>query len=183
MPSISKFISIFSEQDLARPNRFTAQIFYPQKLAIKGSTTLSCESTELPSITYATTEQKFGSNPIEKYPYQVQFNDINLTFIVEENMKIKKVMDDWMDLISPSTGYNFNYKTGPDGDGYAGEIIVTQYSLTDKPIYQVVLREAYPISVNQLDLDWSSDGYHKLTVVFAYTYWEAKTGTIDANFE
>jgi hypothetical protein len=34
------------------------------------------------------------------------------------------------------------------------------------------LVDAFPISVNQLDLDWSSDGYHKLTVVFAYTYWQ-----------
>ena len=32
--------------------------------------------------------------------------------------------------------------------------------------------DAYPIAVNQLDLDWSNDGYHKLTVVFAYTYWK-----------
>jgi hypothetical protein len=25
--------------------------------------------------------------------------------------------------------------------------------------------------MNQMDLDWSSDGYHKLNVTFAYTYW------------
>jgi hypothetical protein len=23
-----------------------------------------------------------------------------------------------------------------------------------------------------MDLDWSSDGYHKLNVTFAYTYWQ-----------
>ena len=26
--------------------------------------------------------------------------------------------------------------------------------------------------MNQMDLDWSGDGYHKLTVTFAYTRWE-----------
>ena len=26
--------------------------------------------------------------------------------------------------------------------------------------------------MNQLDLDWSSDGYHKLVVTWAYTYWQ-----------
>jgi hypothetical protein len=26
--------------------------------------------------------------------------------------------------------------------------------------------------MNQLDLDWNGDGYHKLTVTFAYTYWK-----------
>jgi hypothetical protein len=31
--------------------------------------------------------------------------------------------------------------------------------------------DTFPIAVNQLDLDWSSDGHHKLTVTFAYTSW------------
>jgi hypothetical protein len=26
--------------------------------------------------------------------------------------------------------------------------------------------------MNQMDLDWSSDGHHKLIVTFAYTYWK-----------
>jgi hypothetical protein len=30
----------------------------------------------------------------------------------------------------------------------------------------------FQMSVNQMDLDWSSDGYHKLVVTFAYTRWE-----------
>jgi len=37
--------------------------------------------------------------------------------------------------------------------------------------YSVSLFDAYPISMNQLDLDWSTDGHHKLTVTFAYTQW------------
>ena len=50
-----------------------------------------------------------------------------------------------------------------------------QYDLTDKLAYSVDLIEAYPIAVNQLDLDWSNDGHHKLVVVFAYTYWNVNT--------
>ena len=46
----------------------------------------------------------------------------------------------------------------------------------DESSYSVDLFEAYPISVNQLDLDWSAEGHHKLTVVFAYTSWQ-KTST------
>jgi hypothetical protein len=38
--------------------------------------------------------------------------------------------------------------------------------------YSVTLIDAYPVSVNQLDLDWSNDSYHKLTVTFAYTKWK-----------
>ena len=32
--------------------------------------------------------------------------------------------------------------------------------------------DAFPIIVNQMDLDWSADGIHKLTIVFAYRYWQ-----------
>jgi hypothetical protein len=173
MPSIRDFIANINGADLARPNRFTAEITYPAKVNRTG-TKVICEATELPGITYATTEQKFGSNPIEKYPYHVQFNDVNLTFIVAEKMAIKNAMNDWMNLISPNDGYNFNYKKD-----YAGTITITQFSTNDVPIHQVKLIDAYPISVNQLDLDWSSEGYHKLTTVFAYTYWERTTGPIN----
>ncbi len=31
--------------------------------------------------------------------------------------------------------------------------------------------DAFPVAVNPLSLDWQSDGYHKLTVTFAYTNW------------
>jgi hypothetical protein len=177
MPSIKDFIGSFNRGELARPNRFTAEVTFPASLT-KNNTTLDCETAELPGLTYATTEQKFGSNPIEKYPYHVQFNDINLTFIVREDMDIKKNMDNWMNLISSNSGYNFKYKKD-----YAGTITITQYSLKDSPIYQVKLIDAYPISVNQLDLDWSNEGYHKLTVVFAYTYWESITNKLIANFK
>ena len=179
MASVTNFLKQFDKTDLARPNRFTAVITYPQGVTgEKGNryeTTLICETAELPSITYATTEQKFGSNPVEKYPYQVQFNDITLTFIVKDDMTIKKTMDTWMNLISSNNNYNFNYKKGDGGGdgGYAGKIEVTQYNIVDNPVYKVSLSDAYPISVNQLDLDWSSDGYHKLSVIFAYTYWES----------
>jgi len=184
MPSISDFISSFSS-DIGRPNRFTVQILgTPKYNDIEPPSYLMCETAELPGITYATTEQKFGSNPIEKFPYQVQFNDINLTFIVQEKMRVKKFFDGWMEKISPPEGYNFNYKqngTGSNSEyaGYSGQIKITQYSSSDVATYQVTLNDAYPISVNQLDLDWSSEGYHKLTVVFAYTYWERNDETLD----
>ena len=35
--------------------------------------------------------------------------------------------------------------------------------------------DAFPIAVNQLDLDWANDGVHRLSVVFAYTYWTNNT--------
>jgi hypothetical protein len=167
--SIVDFIGSF-KNDVAKPSRFEVSI-EPRNLVgltpLNTSLTYRCETAELPSKTYSTLEQKFGSNPIEKYPYQVQFNDLSLTFIVSGDMSEKKFFDSWMEKISPSSSYNMQYK-----DQYTASITIRQFNSLNQATYAIELIDAYPITVNQLDLDWSSEGYHKLTVVFAYTYWE-----------
>jgi hypothetical protein len=112
-----------------------------------------------------TTEQKiYGIT--EKYPYQNAYNDAEFTFYVSDNMKEKVVFDRWLSLVSPKDTYNMNYKTD-----YETEIAVHQYALDGSISYTAYLRRAFPIAVNQLDLDWSSDSIHKLNVVFAYSDW------------
>ena len=171
MPSmIQDFLGNFT--DVAKPSRFEVTIGSKSYNDISpNDLILRCETAELPSRTYATAEQKFGSNPVEKYPYQVQFNDLNLTFIVDDDMLAKYFFDGWLEAVVPSSNYNPNYK-----NTYSTTINIRQYKNNNEPSYSVDLFEAYPISVNQLDLDWSAEGHHKLTVVFAYTSWQ-KTST------
>jgi hypothetical protein len=172
--SISSFLSSFNKE-LSRPSKFDVFISLPTVLSNNNSLVLPkdglsmrCETTNLPSRTFATAEQKFGSNPIEKYPYQTTYNDIDMTFLVSGDMNEKDLFDAWQESIIPSSTFNPTYK-----NNYAVDIYIKQYDLRNILQYQIVLHEAYPIAVNQLDLDWSSDSYHKLTVVFAYTYWES----------
>ena len=179
--SISEMLSSFTT-DLARTARFDVVIHLPNglidnPLGGNGLSTsdsqilsLRCEAAEFPSRSFATAEQKFGSNPIEKYPYQTIYNDINLTFIVSGDMKEKKIFDSWMNIIMPTYNFNPQYKYTGFNPNYTTPIYIAQYDVTGQERYHVTLQDAYPISVNQLDLDWSSDGYHKLTVTFAYTY-------------
>ena len=42
--------------------------------------------------------------------------------------------------------------------------------------YSAVLREAFPIGMNQMDVDWSNgEAYHKLAVIFTYKQWNNNT--------
>jgi hypothetical protein len=167
--SINDFKSSFT-RDLARPSRFDVNIAAPlimiPYLGDAKNLTYRCESAQLPGRTFATAEQKIGSNPVEKYPYLTTYNDIDLTFIVGDDMKEKVFFDNWLELINPSLTFNYQYKSN-----YATVITVNQYDVTNQLSYTVDLFDAYPISVNQLDLDWSSEGNHKLVVTFAYTRW------------
>lgn len=168
--SISEFKSSF-KGDLARTNRFDVNIPVPLSLLqyVRYARQLNyrCEVAQLPGRTFATTEQKIGSNPVEKYPYQTTYNDLDLTFIVDSDMNQKVFMDAWLEYINPSYSYNFKYK-----EDYATTITINQYDVSNKLSYSINVYDAYPISMNQLDLDWANDGYHKLTVTFAYTSWK-----------
>ena len=168
--SIANFKSTFT-QDIARPNRFDVNIPIPLTLIPYVNTAKNlvyrCEGAQLPGRTFATAEQQIGSNPVEKYPTLTTFNDIDLTFVVDASMEQKVFFDAWLNYINPQYNYNFRYK----GD-YATTITINQYNSQNDIIYSVNLYDAYPVSMNQLDLDWSSDGYHKLVVTFAYTYWQ-----------
>ena len=167
--SINDFKSSF-RGDLARPSRFDVLVPVPltllQYVGDARLLTYRCESAQLPSRTSATTEQKtYG--PIEKLPYLSTYNDIDLTFMVDGDMSQKFIFDAWLDLVNPKTTNNFNYKSE-----YSTRMIINQYDVSNKLIYTAELFDAYPISMNQLDLDWASDGVHKLTVTFAYTKWQ-----------
>lgn len=168
--SISDFASSF-KTDLARPSRFDVQIPIPLTLIPFRNTsrnlTFRCETAQLPSRTLATAEQKFGANPVEKFPYQSNYNEAEMTFIVSDDMSEKIFFDTWLEYINPTYSFNFKYKSD-----YSSTIVINQYDVTGSKTYSINLIEAYPISVNQLDLDWSSTEHHKLSVVFAYTYWQ-----------
>jgi len=167
--SISEFKSSF-RGDLARPHKFDVNVNIPLVLIpyVSGARSLvyRCENANLPGRTLATTEQKtYG--PIEKYPYLNTYSDIDLTFVVDDDMQQKILFDAWLNFINPLYNNNIRYK-----QEYATIITINQYDVTNQISYSCNLYDAYPISINQMDLDWSGDGYHKLNVTFAYTYWQ-----------
>ena len=168
--SVNNFKSSFNV-DLARPSRFDVSIPIPLSLATyitsARNLTFRCEQAVLPGRNLQTTEKKMGSAPIEKFPYITNYQDVALTFILSDDMNEKIFFDAWMELVNPTTDYNFQYKSN-----YASDISINQYDVAGNLTYSGVLYEAFPIDVNQLDLDWSNQDRHKLTIVFAYTRWQ-----------
>lgn len=183
MPNLYQFKSSF-RTDLARQNRFNVLVPIPIGLlneSIFGSSTTAsftsirdlvfrCENANLPGRSLATADQRIYG-PIEKHPYLSTYNDIDLTFIVSDSMNEKFLFDKWIEYINPTDTNNFRYR-----DEYRTTLTINQYNVNDFPTYTVELFEAFPISINQMDLDWSNDNYHRITVTFAYTYWKNSTG-------
>lgn len=168
--SISDFRASF-DTDISRSNRFNVNI--PIPLALTGTTgadsrnlSFRCETADLPSRNLMTMDKKIGSAPIEKFPYHTSYGESTMTFIVSDDMREKIFFDSWLDIINPTTDYNFQYKSN-----YATDITINQYNVNNQLTYSVVLRDAFPLAINQLDLEWSSESYHKLEIQFVYTNW------------
>jgi hypothetical protein len=67
-----------------------------------------------------------------------------------------------------------------DETRYMTNIQILQYDDFIKQIYAVKLIDAYPIGVASQPLSWSDDGFHRLTVQFAYqTYQPVYEGYVD----
>jgi hypothetical protein len=171
--SINSFLQSFNTE-LARPSKFDVIVPVPLALSFYLSTgrklSMRCEATQLPGRSFETTVKKMGSAPVEKFPYHTMYNEVTLNFIVSDDMKEKVFFDAWMELINPTTDYNFQYK-----GNYAVDVSINQYDVENKLTYSAILHEAFPIDVNQLDLDWSADGFHKLAVVFTFKQWQNNT--------
>jgi len=166
--SIAEFKASFNT-DLARPSRFDVNVPIPIGLlpyrGIGRTLNMRCENAELPGRSISTTTMKiYGVE--EKFPYQTTYNDTSLTFIVGDDMAEKKFFDAWLNWINPTINYNLKYKAD-----YAVPLTVNQYDVKNQLSYSITMLDTFPIAVNQMDLDWSSDGHHKLTVTFAYTSW------------
>jgi hypothetical protein len=167
--SISDFKANFST-DLARPSRFDVEVPIPlgmvPYLGASRRLKFRCDNAQLPGRNISTTTQKIY-NLDEQFPYQTTFDDITLTFLVSDDMSEKKFFDAWLDWINPSLNFNMKYKKD-----YAVALRINQYDLQNDISYSVDLYDAFPKSVVAMDLDWSSDGFHKVSVTFAYTRWK-----------
>jgi hypothetical protein len=138
-----------------------------------------CHSAELPGESTATVTQKiYGVN--EKFAVMTGYNDITLSFYTQGSGTefTRQYFQEWIASItgrgetfsSPGktpkeTTYNVQYKSS-----YTRNIDITHYAITGDKLTEVHLYEAFPVSINQIPLNWAAQNQAmSLNVTFAYT--------------
>lgn len=142
------------------------------------SLALQCEAAELPGKNFVTDDVKIYG-PTFKIPFQTQYNDISLTFLCSGNFYERFLFDSWMNYIMPTDTNNLRFPKGNGFTGYLTEILIKQYDDIGNEIYNVKLIDAFPINVQAQTLNWSEDGFHRLTVVFSYLRYETERKPIE----
>jgi len=127
---------------------------------------LQCETAELPGRALNTQDVKIYG-PTFKVPFQTVFQDTTLTFLCTNDFYERKLFDRWIEAIHPSDTYNFRYSKESD-TAYTTNIKIIQYDEFIKQIFAVELIDAFPTSIAAQPLSWSEEGFHRLSVTFAY---------------
>ena len=181
-----------------RNNKYLVTI--PQAQALVGTTQgqqasllqFWADSASIPAAALATADiRRYGYGAVEKKPFAPLFTDVNLTFICDGNAETWNFFYNWISLVC-----NFRWATTQSGDAGGGIQDVTgvipnqhPYELAYKTDYiadahiqvydptgqlqmEIVLREAYPIFLGDLPLNWAStDAYIKIPVTLTFFDW------------
>jgi hypothetical protein len=138
--------------------------------------------------------RRYGYGPIEKNPYVSHHNDPNFQFIADGKMAIWTYFQQWMKLI-----INYDMRAGimgrtgvgaPGGErardqlpyeiaykeDYAVDVEVILYSWEGEKRQKIVLREAYPIFVGDIPLNWDDvNRYVQIPVTLTMFDWYNET--------
>ena len=128
-----------------------------------------CEQAELPGKTVMTIDQKVYG-PSYKIPYKQQYNDITLNFLATNEFFERKLFEMWLNSMVSYETNNARFAKGPDG--FMTDITIVQYDDIIKKIYSVKLIDAFPVGVAPMGLSWSEEGFHRVSVNFAYTKYQ-----------
>jgi hypothetical protein len=146
------------------------------------------ESVNLPGRNLTTLDQNYHG-PSRAMPYRFTQQPVTMTVILSRDMREREIFMRWQDYfvghyrVNPNRNVmvgQFDTKYYQDG---IGTIKILQYSIpvkntsssyskTSADNYklqtEILLEEAYPISVNDIAMAWGDEGYGKLQVEIRY---------------
>tara|TARA_R100000458_G_C8247785_1_gene225301 strand:- start:698 stop:1261 length:564 start_codon:yes stop_codon:yes gene_type:complete len=174
---INQFISRIKDQGIIKPNKYQvlfaghgfddaceAAGFSPADANRLISD--SCEEIAFPGSQIASKEFRVYGPPREM-PYERLFaGDIDLTLRLDENMRLKSLFEEWMNVIVDPRTNNVTYY-----DDYICDMKIQIFSdLSDTaPVYEGTIIEVFPKQIDAIQLGFDQrDTYMKQKVGFSF---------------
>jgi hypothetical protein len=141
--------------------------------------TFLCDSLEFPGQALTATERRYPGEFRKRIPYLRDANEVTLSFYFSEDIPIYQMFSGWIYGTSPTATTNEYY------DNIVCDLHLAQFSeidsllnigfggvkdliRTQSEVMRVSLKNAYPINMASLPSNWADDGFHKISVTFAY---------------
>jgi hypothetical protein len=186
MASIGK-ISEFKEaiQKIVRPNLFYAELTGTDSLLINNNSSIPeikdtfsfrCEAAEFPGRTITTVDDVGAGGPSLKLPYDVTYNDTNISVICAEDMTERIFFELWMESIvaTPQSKTLGNAGLISYHSSYARqtELIIRQLNPAGNTIFWYKLHDVFPIAITPMNATWEeSNTYQRFGVTLNYRYY------------
>lgn len=155
---------------VSRSDRY--RIILPSEWGADAQTlNILCRATNLPGRQIMTQERRIGMIS-QKMPYAFAFNDVNLTFLLDQTYLARNYFDEWQRSIVNPGSYELAYKSE-----YCRDVVIQQLNHgDDSVVYGVKLLRAFPTTVNAVDFsDDNENTLVTLGVELSYTDWEPAT--------
>lgn len=180
---ISEFKS--SIEKIVRPNLFYAELYGTDSLLINNNRAISsikdtfsfrCEQAEFPGRTITTADDVGGGGPALKIPYDVTYNDINLSIICAEDMIERIFFELWMESIvsTPQSKTTGNAGLIAYHKDYARQttLKVRQLNAQGDVIFFYTLHDIFPIALTPMNATWEEGNtYQRFGVTLNYRYY------------
>jgi hypothetical protein len=188
--NVQKMIGTLNKGGVAKTAHFEVQIVPPinkdfDTNVIEGLM-YRVDTCDLPGRTMQTIDHRFlGTGPMSKVPYMAQYGDVSMSVIMSEDFREKEWFEIWHNMIQNTGTFEqggsdvlggrysnaqFNNKYH---SSYIGTVIIRQYGSAGELRSIHTLREAYPININPVTMNWGDDAVAKMTVGFAFRYYNA----------
>lgn len=122
-----------------------------------------CESVNLPGRQISTVDYQADRQTI-KIPYGIINEDVTMSFILTNDYYMKKLFDKWMSGIFDVEKYRVGYKKD-----FVTDVVIQQLNKNNVPVYSVRLEDAFPVTMQSIQLDSNSENtIQKLNVTLSY---------------
>jgi len=177
--NIQEFSNKINQYGTLQNNKFIVTIDKPR--TFQGTTRIDelfqfrASSVKIPGVTLDLTPTfRYGVGPAQKMPKNVAFTDISITFIEMGNAYIWKTFASWMNEIFDFSDRGLStYKyTAQYKQYYASPTIkIAIYGNSGELVNTIVLKEAYPTSLTDVNLSWNENTLMNINVTFTFKEW------------
>jgi hypothetical protein len=174
---LKDFISQIKKGALARNNRYAVLFTTPEKInpADLRTVLLFCDQIQLPGVNYSTVQNRtFGE--FRETPYEKLYDNLSMSFYVDNEMKVKSLFDDWIGIIQDPEKRTFSYY-----NDYTSKMTIEVQDLQNNTRYEMTLWECYPKNIGSIQMDYANKEYMKMQVTMQYKYWTSTPVSTLAN--
>lgn len=172
---IFEFLGEVKNRGLARTNRY--DVIIPLPVSTSNDTdrvaSLFCDAVSLPGINIATQPQRFYGEE-RQMPYERGYEPVTMSFYIDSSMELRTAFEEWINMIvDPNTRAMGYYKD------YIRPVEIYIRNIDNSSPYKITLHEAYPKTVNTIQLDTSSREIMKMTLTMQYKYWTSTSTALE----